>query len=77
MPDLEDVDVSEQITEQTTRISIVDVTDDVTNKSDDVTNKSDKVINKTHEVTEELEEIPLIKPGVTNNQDGIFSSKSK
>jgi len=70
MPDLEDVDVSEQITEQTTRISIVDVTDDVTNKSDDV-------INKTHEVTEELEEIPLIKPGVTNNQDGIFSSKSK
>ena len=56
MPDLEDVDVTEQlIEEEGTKLSITDVT----------------------ETAQEPEEIPLIKPQASQEQEGIFSTNSK
>lgn len=74
MPDLEDVDVSEQLEEeQGTRLVIEDVTEK-TNEGE--SKPQDKGTKPQSEVASPPEEIPLIKPRNTQQEEGIFSGKS-
>ncbi|XP_052797982.1 dynein axonemal assembly factor 1-like [Mya arenaria] len=69
MPDLEDVDVSEQIEEQATRLNIVDVTDDVKKQA------KPKAPTVVEDDDDEPGEMPLIRPRNAQDEEGIFSNK--
>ena len=68
MPELEDVDVTEQLLENEigTRLSITDVTE----------KPGTSIKSGGEEISSQPEEIPFIRPKQDQHDEGIFSSNS-